>query len=136
MPAGLIWTTSGAALSYWLGFWSARRELTFYRVASVVFVAAIATALGAGINGIGIGDQVYEYRFAPSSGMSDGTYALVGQSDGVLYLDPCQRRGIEGVSQLSIVEFKPASAHRGALNNLYEILFRGGSLQIGYRPQC
>jgi hypothetical protein len=135
-PAGLIWTLSCGALSYQLGFWSARRELTFYRVASVVFLAAITTALAAGLNGIGIGDAVYEYQFSPSSGVPDGTYALLGQSDGVVYLDPCKTSGIEGVSQQVIVKFKPASAHRETLDSPYEIFFSGGFLQIGYRRQC
>jgi len=48
-------------VSYRLGWWTARRELTFYRIAFVVLVGAIATAIGAGINGLAVGDQVNTY---------------------------------------------------------------------------
>jgi Transposase, Mutator family len=58
-------------------------ELTFYRVAAAVLLAAIASALGGGINGVAVGDQVRNYRFANSSAMADGKYALVGDSDGL-----------------------------------------------------
>jgi hypothetical protein len=134
-PAGLVWILGGGVSSWLLGLWSARQELTFYRVSTVVFLAAIVTALGAGLNGIAVGDQVYHYRFSTNSVISDGNYALAGESDGFVYLESCQRPGIEGVSQQDIVEF---SAVKGTepLHSLYEIIFRGGSLNIGYHRGC
>jgi hypothetical protein len=136
-PGGFVGMLGAGAASYMLGFWAARQELTFYRLASVVFLAAIASALGAGINGVAVGEQVNSYRFASTAALTDGNYALVGESDGFVYLESCERRGIVGVSQQDIVEFSAVkTSNAWPSDSLYEIIFRGTSPKIGYRPEC
>jgi hypothetical protein len=69
--------------------------------------------------------------------LTDGKYALVGESDGFVYLESCQHPGIVGVSQQEIVEFdavKPSSPWPS--DSLYEIIFSGGVPKIGYHPDC
>lgn len=136
-PGGLVGLLGVGIASYMLGYWSARRQLTFYRVTAVVFLAAIASALGAGANGVAVGDQVSTYRFASSAGLMDGRYALVGEADGFVYVQSCHRHGIVGVNQQEVVEFSAAkTSSPWPSDSLYEIIFRGGIAKIGYRPYC
>jgi hypothetical protein len=137
LPGGVIGLLGVGTASYMLGFWASRLKLNFYRVAAVVFLAAIASALGAGVNGVAVGDQVNTYRFASSAGLTDGRYALVGEADGFLYVESCQRQGILGVSQQDVVEFGAASTSSPwPSDSLYGIIFKGGTAKIGYRPYC
>ncbi|HCG00893.1 MAG TPA: hypothetical protein DEV93_10170 [Chloroflexi bacterium] len=136
-PGGFVGVFGVGAVSFILGFWAARRQLSFYRVAAAVFLAAIASAVGAGINGVAVGDHVNTYRFAASAALTDGTYALVGDSDGFLYLESCQRSGIIGVNQQEIVEFNAVKASSPwPSDSLYGIIFGGGTPRVGYRPEC
>jgi hypothetical protein len=136
-PGGVIELAGVSVASYMLGFLSARRALSFYRVAAVVFLAAIVSALGGGINGVAVGDQISSYRFASSAALSDGKYALVGESDGFVYLQSCQRQEIVGVSQQEISSFEATKATSAwPSDSLYEIMFKRGSPKIGYRPDC
>ncbi len=136
-PGGLVGVLVWTVISYRLGWWTARRELTFYRIAFVVLVGGVATAVGAGINGLAVGDQVNNYTFVSSAALADGEYALVGESDGFVYLESCHRHGIVGIRQQDIMEFSEAKpTNVQSWTNLFQIMFRGASPKFGYRPGC
>jgi hypothetical protein len=136
-PGGFIGLFGVSAVSWVLGFWAARRQLSFYRLGAAVFLAAVTSALGSGINGVAVGDQVDSYRFASGAALLDGKYALVGKADGFVYLESCHHQGIVGVNQQQIVVFSPVSASNPwPSDSLYGIIFGGGSPRIGYRPEC
>lgn len=69
--------------------------------------------------------------------IADGDYAVVGESDGFVYLESCHRPGIVAIRQQDVIEFKAAMAtNKLPWINLFEIIFRNASPKIGYRPEC
>jgi len=135
-PGGVL-LQGGSWWGGWLlGDWSARGTMTFYRAASAVIVVGIFGALAAGTSGWHVGDQVNNYEFTTESGMIDGKYVRLGESDGLVYLDACGGQGIVGVNQAVIVKVRPGNASPADNPTLFDVIVRGRSPVIGYKRRC
>jgi hypothetical protein len=136
-PGGAVGMAGSVWAGWLLGGWSARHELTFYRSAAAVLVVGLSSAVSAGITGATVGDDVNNFTFAAPADLADGTYALVGESDGFVYLESCHQSGIVAVSQQDVEKFSHANPSKNQTTpSLIEIVFHGATPRIGYRAEC
>ncbi len=116
--------------------WEMHGRLTFYRLAAGVLMVALFAAVAAGVAGYGVGDEINTYKFNPSLGVPDGTYVLLGVSDGISYLDSCQGTGVVGVSDPLILSIRPSQSSVGRYGTLVDDIFAGNPVTIGYLRLC
>jgi hypothetical protein len=135
-PGEWIVFGGGLVAGLLLARWEIRKQLTFYRISAGVLVAGAFASIAAGIAGYGVGDETNLYRFASTSNVADGKYVLIGQSDGLTYLDSCVGKGIVGVSDQQIVWVKPSPPPVGRYGTLIDDIFAHNPITIGYLRQC
>ncbi len=135
-PGYWILFGGGLAVGALLARWEVRMQLTFYRIAVAILVAGTFAAIAAGIAGYGVGDETNVYQFASTSGLSDGKYVLIGESDGITYIDSCQGTGVIGISDLQIVSVRPSPPSVGRYGTLLDDIFAHNPVTIGYLRQC
>jgi hypothetical protein len=138
-PGGVLIGASGLGMGMAIAVLEIRRQLSTYSIALLVVAMGAANALGAGLEGQGIGDEVDMYYFTAKSGMPpDGQYIRLGEADGVLYLQSCGASNpLVAVNSQDVARLAPGQpTHDTQTPVLLNILIRHQAPQIGYHPRC
>jgi hypothetical protein len=105
-------------------------------MAAGVLIVALFAAVAAGVSGYGVGDEINAYTFDAASVSPNGGYVLLGQSDGVSYLDSCTGTGVVGVADRLIVSIRPSPPSVGRYGTLLDDIFAQNPITIGYLRLC
>jgi hypothetical protein len=135
-PGGLLFFAVGGFAGWLIAEWQLRKLLSFYRIAVVVMLVGAISAVAAGLDGSAVGDQVNTYRFTSATGIPDGNYVPLGESNGIVFIDSCRGLGLVGVNTTEVSNFTSAPQHTASGQTLFNWIFRRGSLSVGYRRQC
>ncbi len=138
-PAGVFLVAAGAGGGMAIGWLNVCRRLTIYTVALLVVLVGIANAAGAGLEGNGVGDELNMYYFASKAGLpADGRYVVLGQADGVLYLQSCgANKELLAVNNQDVARLTPTQVPDVVVTpSLVDIVIRHRSSRIGYHPNC
>jgi hypothetical protein len=136
-PGSVVALIGGGITGLLLGDESRRGYVHVYRLAALAAVFAIVSAVGAGVGGTSLDLQVGDYSFTSLvSAAPDGRYVELGQDGAITYLQSCRTGRIVGVNQSNISTVSPSSAGATAPATLYELVFRGKPLRLGYSLHC
>jgi hypothetical protein len=122
-----------------LGWLDIRKQLTTYTIALLVVATGGLNAVGAGLEGVGVGDEVDTYVFVSTLGLPpDGRYVRLAEADGVLYLQSCSHDNpLVAVTNQDVARLVPGQPSRDSYSPaLLDIFIRHRTPQIGYRPRC
>jgi hypothetical protein len=138
-PGGVLIGAAGMGMGWTIAELDIRRQLSIYSIALLVVAMGAANALGAGLEGQGIGDEVDMYYFTAKTGLPpDGQYIRLGEADGVLYLQSCGASNpLVAVNSQDVARLVPGQpSHDRQIPVLLNILIRHQPPQIGYHPRC
>jgi len=138
-PGGVLIAVAGVGMGMAIAWLDIRRQLTIYSVALLVAVTGGINAVGAGLEGVGIGDEVDGYYFTSKAGLpADGHYVRLGEADGVIYLQSCGAgNAFVAVNSLDVARVLPGQPSQDRqIPALLNIVLRHQTPQIGYRPRC
>jgi hypothetical protein len=85
------------------------------------------------------GISVHDFRFRSEAAplVRDGAYAVLGQAGGTLYIQPCGgRHPIVGVEESPIIGSVLKPEGPISAPSLWDVVTRGATVSIGYRPPC
>src|SRR5260370_22663978 len=122
-----------------IGWVSFCARLNIYPVGLLVVVIGAVNEVGAGLEGVGVGDEVDTYYFTSKAGLpSDGRYVRLGEADGVLYLQSCVgNNSLVVVNTQDVGRLAPGQPSQDRqIPALLDILIRHLAPQIGDRPRC
>ena len=138
-PGSVLIGCAGIGMGMALGWLDIRKRLSIYTAALLVVGMGITNALGAGLNGSGVGDEVNSYYFTAKTGLPpDGRYVRLGEAGGVLYLQSCGAgNAFVAVNSSEVTRLAPSSAPSDRqIPSLLNIVIRHQAPQIGYHPRC
>jgi hypothetical protein len=138
-PGGVVIALSGVGMGMAIAWLDLRRRLSIYSIALLVVVMGVVNAVGAGLEGVGVGDEVDMYYFSTKAGLPpDGRYVRLGEADSVLYLQSCGASNpLVAVNSQDVARLVPEHpAQDRQIPALLDILIRHRTQQIGYRPRC
>jgi hypothetical protein len=137
-PGGVVIAVSGLFMGMAIAWLDIRRQLSIYSVALLVLVNGATNAFGAGLEGLGVGDEDNTYYFAAKPGLPpDGRYVRLGEADGVLYLQFCGAGNpLLAVNSQDVARLVPGQPSQDRQTPLLNILIRHQAPQIGYHPRC
>jgi hypothetical protein len=138
-PGGVFVGVAGIGMGMALATLDIRRKLSIYSGALLVVAMGATNAIGAGLEGLGVGGEVDTYYFAAKAGLPpDGQYVRLGESDGILYLQFCGTGNqLVAVNRPDVARLQPGQPSRDSqIPALLNVFFRHQAPQIGYRPRC
>ena len=137
-PGGTLIGLAGLGMGWAISRLEMRRQLTLYSAAVLVAAVSCLNAVGAGLEGVGVGDEVNVYHFATKPGLpTDGRYVRLGEADGVLYLQSCANPNVTvAVNNSDVARFEIGQASPSETPNLILIVRWHKAPEIGYRPRC